>query len=262
MNRILLVFALPQEYAPLRTVLGPGHRESGGPHKCFHHDWGDREILVLETGMGETAVARAMAWALPAIRPTLVVSSGFAGSLHPDLPVGRVSLAERFFRCDDPSELQQPRTIRLHPSEALDRFCRRHNIPMGWMITVRTPPKKAPFRAAVGTQPAMLDMESHTVVSMALHAGLPVLCFRSISDGAEDEVMFDPTALCNSLGHIDLAKVMASIFRNPSLLRVYFQSWLRAEIAARELTRVLTSFLLLPSILLQRIVDDTRLSIR
>ncbi|MCI2029925.1 MAG: 5'-methylthioadenosine/S-adenosylhomocysteine nucleosidase [Ancrocorticia sp.] len=53
-------------------------------------------IMVMTTGIGQTATASALAWALTKFRPKIVLSTGSAGGLAADVPVGTVVVGTEY----------------------------------------------------------------------------------------------------------------------------------------------------------------------
>jgi hypothetical protein len=91
-----------------------------------------------------------------------------------------------------------------------------------------------------------MDMESYLVARFCSRNHIPFLSLRAISDGVSDEIDFDLTAISDNRGRVRIPLVLASVLRNPRLLRSYYLSWKRSQIAAKNLGKVLYSFLNLP----------------
>src|SRR5215469_5726563 len=94
-----LLFALGRESQAFRRECPPTQRFPGAP--CWARFCGPAwlSILVLETGVGAARTERALGWLLESprlgvvpYRPQLVISAGFAGSLHPERRIGDIIL--------------------------------------------------------------------------------------------------------------------------------------------------------------------------
>jgi nucleoside phosphorylase len=93
--KILILAALPQEYAPLRRLIPSWRLICRRPFKQFIFGLPGKEIRLVETGMGIGASKEALQWALSLSRPDILIFAGFCGGLHADLKVGDVCIVER-----------------------------------------------------------------------------------------------------------------------------------------------------------------------
>src|SRR5262245_5177728 len=102
-----LLFALSRESRTFRREFPPTQRFPGAP--CWARFCGPAwlSVLVLETGVGAARTERALKWLFDTpklgvvpYRPKLVISAGFAGSLHADFRVGDVILADEVADAD------------------------------------------------------------------------------------------------------------------------------------------------------------------
>ena len=104
-----------------------------------------------------------------------------------------------------------------------------------------------------------MDMESYFVAEFCYHSHIPFLSVRAISDGVDDEIDFDPGAISDLRGRVKVPLVLASIIRNPALIRSYFLSWKRSRKAAESLGRALIGLVNLPSTELRSLIAENRL---
>ena len=88
--RILILAALPQEYSPIKKLLPSWRLVGKKPLKKFISRLPGKEIVLVESGMGAKSAQEALGAELTGFTPDLLIFSGFAGGLHPDLPVGAV----------------------------------------------------------------------------------------------------------------------------------------------------------------------------
>ena len=88
MIRIALLFALPQEYACLKRIMGSWRLETREPFKSFVCQDSSKELVLIESGMGRDRMLEALEWLLGRTHPDLVIAAGFAGSLTGELAVG------------------------------------------------------------------------------------------------------------------------------------------------------------------------------
>lgn len=246
MIRIVLLFALPQEYAGMKQLVGPWGLSTRDPFKSLVHRVPGKELLLVETGMGRDRMIEALGWILGKVRPDLVVASGFAGSLTQDLVVGDVCLGEVFASLDLRSHGETASRIVLEIPIRLAQFCDTQRIRRMLMVTVNQSAPKEPLSKQYENTPAIVDMESYFLAESCRQMNLPFLSFRAVSDGLRDEIDFDPAAISNARGQVKILLVLASILRNPRLIGSYFGCWRRSTRAARNLGKGLNAFLNLP----------------
>jgi hypothetical protein len=135
-------------------------------------DAGVQGLEVLRTGVGPERAARALRARLAvAPRPTLVVSSGFAGALTPGLEVGGFVTAGEVLEPTAGGVARVPLgpgALRLAPASARAAVVSSAG--------VLQPP--VPVAA-----PAAADMESAALARVAAAAGVPFAVYRLVSDG-------------------------------------------------------------------------------
>src|SRR5690349_5273667 len=84
---------------PTHTLVCFAVKEEAAPFKAAVASRPDIQILL--TGMGQRNAEKSIRAAISAQKPALVLTSGFAGALKPDLSLGTV-----LFSCDDAPHLQ------------------------------------------------------------------------------------------------------------------------------------------------------------
>jgi adenosylhomocysteine nucleosidase len=98
---IAIVSALPAELAALRDALTATSAVQLGPAQ---HAWrghlDGHPVVLAEAGIGKVAMAAVATLLITQLEPALVVFSGVAGGLDPDLQVGDVVIAERLVQHD------------------------------------------------------------------------------------------------------------------------------------------------------------------
>jgi nucleoside phosphorylase len=247
MIRLLLLFALPQEYACLKRHMGSWRVASSEPFKSFVRRDTSKELVLLETGMGRDRMLEALKWLLWKTCPDLVIAAGFAGSLTPELAVGDACLGESFAWLDVRSHSEAGPGISMDMHRRLVQFCEEQGIRRTRIVTVDKPAPKQRLGKESENSVSIMDMESYFVGRFCYHRSIPFLSFRVISDGFLDEIDFDLTAITDARGQVRVPLVLASVLRNPRLLSSYILSWRRSTKAARSLGKVLASFFNLPS---------------
>lgn len=256
--RILLFAALPQEYASFRRRSGRWRLLTRRPFRQLSCSVREKELFLVETGMGGSSMEKAMEWAWTKCRPDLVVSMGFAGSLSGDLCVGDVLVgceSVRFPSVECPGADEG--VILNLPAEIVD-FLRGSGVPAGRIVTVTEPQDKALMEERFRDIPSVMDMETHVAARFACDASTPFLCLRSISDGVNDEIGYDLGAITDCGGKVRISKVVGAVLRRPGLLKSFAVSWRRALRAADSLGLALCSLLSVPTPTLQSLVAECR----
>jgi hypothetical protein len=251
--KILILCALPQEYAPLKNLL-PGWKKiqrSPFPKWFLHFD--DKDIFLLETGMGGRLVLEAIKAELLSDKPALVMFAGFAGGLHPSLQVGDVCFVHRT------RLVSSQKNFEFHLPGEMYKLLRGKNVSPVWAFTSHEFGDKPALSALARDEMAVVDMETAVMAEAALAEKLPALCLRAISDGVGDELGFDLGDLAGTNGKIKPVRVIKTVITRPGTLRSFYLSWERSRKAAQNLCKVLAELLRLPSAEFESIAAKIRI---
>jgi adenosylhomocysteine nucleosidase len=142
-----------------------------------------REVVIVESGVGAAAAARATKAAIEFYRPRWVVSAGFAGALHEDLRRGHVLMADTVSR---ESGEQLSVGIKLDPQV----LAATKGLHVGRLLTVDRLIRHPAERRSLHEQTAGVacDMETFAVAEACRAAGTRLLSVRIISDAVDDEL--------------------------------------------------------------------------
>lgn len=168
---ILITFALPEESADFRRTLANLQRIQTGPLPVYQST--ESKVVVAHTGIGPDSVRRIIPPLLDKIRPSLVISSGYAGGLHPDLPHGALLVSRNFLR--GRQELFQMLVQDHH----------WHEVDLHSADTpAATPAAKRELTMRTGAD--AVDMESGLLFEIS--SPLPFMVLRAVSDTARAEI--------------------------------------------------------------------------
>lgn len=239
--KILILTTLPQEHSPLKRLLPGRHLVKGKRSKVFAFRLPDKEIVLIESGMGAKWAVEALRMEMPELRPDIVIFSGFAGGLHPDLKIGVVCfpVCVREKSCEDLLNLRFPRD--------LDDFLFKNHIVRVNGTSSDFPEDKKAISILESGQMAVLDMETAKVAQVALEMKVPFVCFRAISDCLDHEIEFDLDDICDRRGRVKISGVLFAVLRRPALLKAFFLSWRRSRLAANNLCRSVAAFVGMPA---------------
>lgn len=182
---IAITFALPHESRDFVRRLENVRRPRGSG--LVLGKLGSHEIVVLFTGVGTEAAAKATREFLAHHRPQMLISTGYAGALDPALAIGAIVVATNF-----PGGLLLPTYRSLDASAAGSggEFCAAEQFVHGPLTTqpnaAETPAQKAELARATGA--IAVDMESAVIAVECARSAVPLLVLRAISDRAADSL--------------------------------------------------------------------------
>jgi adenosylhomocysteine nucleosidase len=251
--KILILTALPQEYSPLKKLFPSWRPTQKRPFRKFAFSLHEKEIILIESGMGARSAKETLETELAGWRPDLLIFSGFAGGLHPDLPVGAV--------CFIKSAREISSEVKFHflfPAELAD-FLAQNLITPVLALSADTPQNKRTLSILASGQPAVLDMETASAVKTAMHYKIPFICFRAVGDAINDDLGFDLNDICDDRGRIRLTGVLITVARKPAVLKAFYLSWRRSSRAAKNLCASLAAFLWIPAPVLSKMAAGIRI---
>lgn len=241
--KILILSALAQEYAPLKRLFPAFRTEHKRPYRKFTLNLPGKDIRLIETGMGDKAVREAL-HSEPAA--DLLLFSGFAGALHPDLSTGSVCFAASARR------IETGASYAFRFSEELSDFLAQHRVRPVLALSADGPGDKRALSALADGAPAVLDMETATAAEEAFLRHIPFLCFRAVSDAIDHDLGFCLEDICDAQWRVKPLRVLAAILKKPSTLMAFYRLWRNSSLAAKNLCAPVAAFLNLPTAQLER----------
>lgn len=159
------------------------------------------DVSVLHTGIGRRNAKAALEDCLARRRPELIITSGFAGGLNPEL-----RLHELLFERSGEHPLFDG--LAGFPFRE-GRFCCRDR------IVVTAEEKRLLWRSG-GCD--AVEMESGGIHEIAQSRRIPCLTLRAISDASHENLPLDFNRLLTSRRNLDWAKLCGALCRNPGRL--------------------------------------------
>lgn len=237
-----VVFALRRESMYFRCVYPFQQRFPGAPCRAeirgtqgTNATRSDQKVLMLETGVGMTAMETALRWCLrePRLgavpyRPSLVLCVGFSGALRPEQRVGDLVLATEVV--DEPG----------HRWPALHAFATKDpKISFGRVLTMRELVSDPREKQRLGQlhQAVAVDMESAAAARLCQEHEVPFACLRVISDDRNTALSPQLVKLLRR-GRVSVPRLTTMVLRHPSLLGELMGLAAKTRRAAKQLLAI------------------------
>ena len=169
---VVVTFALPDESREFVALL-EGRVRTHAALATVSGQLAGARVIVVHTGVGDSPAGRQrLCDVLAGERPRWVISSGYAGGLHPDLQLGDLFLGENFCA---PALLNTAHALLVGEP-----------IHGGTLLTQTTVAETAADKAALhaATGALAVDMETTWIADACADAGILLLSLRVISDAA------------------------------------------------------------------------------
>lgn len=219
---VCVTFALRREAKPFQKHGQVVRRFPDAPCPAYQLSIDTKSILVLETGIGERAVAAAWEW-LRRRSVAQVISAGFCGALWVDLNVADVVQARELI--DQHGRVWPLALIEDVSATIIDRAAGSRSL-----VGARKA-KAALFRR---TQASIVDMESAAWACHCADAEVPFSILRVVSDSADHELS---PRLVRLLGRerVRPMAVLGALIRSPTLMVELIRLANRTRIASEKL---------------------------
>lgn len=207
-GRLLVTFAMPDEFRPLRRRTAVLAR-----------------VDVLVTGMGFANARQAMESFLATQRPAAVLTCGFAGGLDPKFGHG----ALLFEASDDFAEAGLWEHLGARPARfhCVDR------------IAVTGAEKQKLWNE---TGAGAVEMESGIIRACCQKAGIPAATLRIISDPAQESLPLDFNQLQHADRTLNWAALLGQVARRPRVIPALLALQRHTAAAARTLADAIEQF--------------------
>ena len=200
----------------------------------------------METGVGAARTERALKWlfgkpqlGVVPYRPLLVISAGFAGSLHAERRVGDIILANEVVDADR-------RSWRTTWPEKLPEGDWQPPLHRGRLLTigqiVATPEAKRLL--AEKHEAVAVDMESAMVARWCADRSVPLACMRAISDDFDTSLSPSLAGLLRD-GRVDALRLVGSVLIRPWIIGELWRLARQTTYAGQQLGKALGELLTL-----------------
>ena len=175
-------------------------------------------------------------------KPDAAVSLGYCGALSPDADIGDLVWASSvcLIKSGRSETLSLP-----DPGGLLGLIQGRLSIRAGTFFTLAGPMKKKEIVRFVpdGTPLPVCDMETFALARHATAAKLPFFAIRSVSDRHDEDIAFDPQAVCDRFGIYKPLLAVRLFLTKPGLLAQAIRLGRTSKVASRSLALALDALL-------------------
>lgn len=185
------------------------------------------QVRILLTGMGGRNAERAVRRALSVEKPALVLTSGFAGGLAPDLPAGTV-----LFDAGGNTGLNAALAAAgARPGRFL------------WSARVAAAAsEKQALRLSTGAD--AVEMESQVIASLCREIGIPCATVRVVLDPAGEDLPLDFNAFMDANMEMNYGKLTFAVLKSPGKIAALLRLQKASRAAAEKLATVLLQAIL------------------
>jgi len=192
---IAITFALPTESSDLLRRLDQRKDEIVDQLTIIRGRLGDSDLAILHTGVGQKHCAPRIDQFLAVIRPKLLISSGFAGSLTDRLNVGDLIIANNF----SDAGLSQKLAVRSQTPI--------HHVRLTTVASILdSAQERTQLAREMGAE--AIDMETEIIVAATKAHDVPIVSLRVISDSpaapfpAPPDILFDVVRQKTNFGRL------------------------------------------------------------
>jgi len=217
-----IVAALPAEAAAIAAA-GTRQHIAGWPVRYRRLQHGT--VMCLCSGPGVERAAAA-AEVLAGFNPDILVSTGVAGGLAPDLPSGALVIADSVVELSGAPGKQSLRTAwncGQNRHEAICRLLAREGFTVrsGQVLTSHEPVLGRDAKRALHQQTASLavDMECAAVAAVSAKAGLPFFALRAVCDTFDQVVPHELYQCLQDDGAINYSRIIKNILSRTLILK-------------------------------------------
>lgn len=244
--RILVTFAVEAEFAPWRRLreFSPVRvvpRDSG-PVEIWEADVGDVVVSVYLTGIAGRLPLEGLQLreAFFRSKPNFAISSGLAGSLRSDLPIGTVFVAREACTSEGSS-------VHCADEGLLSLARSRGACVVQRLQTLDHVAGSKEEKAHLGKVSDAVDMESAFILKDFEKIQLPALAIRAVSDGCFEDMPVDFSRCITVKGDVRIPELLWQLASRPSAIPALVRFARQSKRAANTLIAFLDQFILATS---------------
>jgi adenosylhomocysteine nucleosidase len=232
--KILVTFALKAEFAAWQRRRN-FRQLAERPYPLYAADMGGNSVRVLLTGIGSDCAVEGVRWVLSS-GTDLCISSGFAGALKADMPVGELLAGRVVCRAEKQLAVASDRDLFAAACDAGARRVER-------MLTSRRLVMDVAEKAALSREADVVEMESFAILAEAARCGVRAVAVRAVSDTADASLPYDFGSMCDDRGRLRLQSLLLEIACQPRRLPALLRLTRDCRVAARQLAEFFEEYL-------------------
>jgi adenosylhomocysteine nucleosidase len=214
--------------------------------RMFEGRYSDKEIVLVQTGMGKSRAEQASQYLLEHFEITTLISLGFGGALTADLMIGDLILCRKFHQSD---HLDHQYSLASDPELLKTAVRVMHDKPVRWLVgdgltvskLVCYPGERAMWNKTYNAK--VVDMESFWIAEKAAHGKIPFLGVRAISDRYDERLPPFDTFL-GSDGKWLKNKSLRHFISNPGDLKAIPLLYVHSKKTRRNLTEFIRALVI------------------
>ncbi len=238
----LVVTALDWEAGALRRALGGSRIGEAPPPGVGARLWrgggNAAGVWVLRSGIGRVRMLRALDWAGDLVRPKVVLSTGCAGALAPDLAIGQLVVADEIVLFGPRATYRSERSL----AEGYSRAAASARIPWRSARLLTSDGLILGFyaksKAGSETGAAAVDMETAAAAEWAARSGVSFAAARVVLDSLTVQTPAEIEKMTGETGRPLAGRVFLAVLRKPSLVSQLFSLASAKRRCERALTDV------------------------
>ncbi|GJQ49437.1 5'-methylthioadenosine nucleosidase [Candidatus Kuenenia stuttgartiensis] len=247
---IVIFFALSREIVSIKSKVNILGKIRFGHITFYHAELYGFPVALIQTGIGQN-VSSVLQHLSQQFRIQLVISSGFAGALRPEIDVGDLVIGEKVLYVTDETLGKKAHSSPVISCESsiLDvarelSGSPRFKVHYGIIATTNKIIHLSSYKKLLGntTYAIAVDMESFLIAEQSHNLGIPFIVVRAISDRADEDVAVCEN-LVNEKGNINVPAVSLYLFKKPYSIFTLKNLRKQAKFASRSLSEFLPDFI-------------------
>lgn len=219
---IAVFFALSQEMASLKPQVNVLKKIRHAHAVFYQSEYCGFPITLVQTGVGKNT-AGVVRHLSKCFRIQLIVSSGFAGSVNPEVGIGNLIIGKHVLSSSQEifdGDIQIDLTIPGDPAfvELANKVSRTGAFKShcGDILSVNKIINQSSVKKHIGSETSALavDMESFAIAEQANALGIPFVVTRAISDGVDEDMEIYEDLVTES-GNVNISATALHLLTKP-----------------------------------------------
>jgi len=238
-RQILILGALREEINQIRRRMTVNDQFKAGHADVWSGNWEGANIVLARTGMGKNCALSAFVEILKTVRPSLVLSIGYAGGLGFKLKIGDLVIADSIIELSSNNSYVNKHAVSQQQLVLLEKLDLPKNILIhrGALITVNQVICDSVVKKELGSRYNALavDMETSALITHATKKKIPFISIRSISDTVEQSLV-DMSSFISDDGEVSKIKAGWYIARHPNMVKKFISFRDQSQKATSNMT--------------------------